>query len=227
MSQKGMQRSNSSFSDFDFDFSDSDSDEDNNSLIAQLSSQRLGSIARFASESSSSSLPDNDNVFRLIHAARLQSAVNTIDSLGDFDLVTSADLARFIALQSSLSASTFAESVITATTTAGVPTVGLFNILPPQLLRRSKGEVKITNTNLQKDSSNEPVEVLLSTITPIYNKKQSNIFPELFTVIDKIYDKVDHSTDLNNLNDKILELIKKVKDETTGLEGKYIKRVEP
>jgi hypothetical protein len=109
---------------------------------------------------------------------------------------------------------------------SSVPTVGLFNILPPQLLRRSKGEVKISNTNLQKDSSNEPVEVLFSTITPIYNKKQSSIFPELFTVIDKIYDKVDHSTDINKLNVEILKLIEKVRDETNGLESKYIKPVE-
>jgi hypothetical protein len=93
----------------------------------------------------------------------------------------------------------------------------MFNILPPQLLRRSKGEVKITNTNLQKDSSNEPVEVLLSTITPTYTKEHSNIYPELFTVVDKIYNKVDHSTDINAANAEILKLIEKVRDETTGL----------
>ena len=98
------------------------------------------------------------------------------------------------------------------------PTVGLFNILPPQLLRRSKGEVKITNTNLQKDSSNEPIEVLLSTITPMYNKKLSNIFPELFTVIDKIYDKIVSCPDLNKQNDEILDLIKMVQDKTADLE---------
>jgi hypothetical protein len=98
------------------------------------------------------------------------------------------------------------------------PTVGMFNILPPQLLRRSKGEVKITNTNLQKDSSKEPVEVLLSTITPTYTKEHSNIFPELFTVVDKIFDKIVSCPDLNAQNDKILDLIKMVQDKTADLE---------
>jgi hypothetical protein len=99
------------------------------------------------------------------------------------------------------------------------PTVGMFNILPPQLLRRSKGEVKITNTNLQKDSSKEPVEVLLSTITPTYNKEHSNIFPKLFTVVDKIFDKIVSCPDLNAQNDKILDLIKMVQDKTADLES--------
>lgn len=208
-----LKKSNSNISDISL------GNDDDNSSISNTST--LSGLNRFIIQSSADTLastsqrPLNSALLKL-NSLNLSRIAQTIAENNDVNPLIMANVASHIALMSAINST----KVITEIASS-VPTVGVFNILPPQLLRRSKGEVKITNTNFLKDSSNNPVEVLLSTITPTYNKKLSNIYPELFEVVDKIYNKVDHSTDLDKSNTEIVKLIEKVKDETTGL-AKYI-----
>jgi hypothetical protein len=212
-----LQRSYSNISDLSDDLSDDydsrvdDNDSSLSSLLSELSNNSLQSFARSLSSLESNALSINPSVLNRLNMHSLASIAQTISRPGVSNGLTNYNVANLIVLQSAISA----QRANTKKNAPPVSTVGMPNILPPQLLRRSKGEVKITNTNLQ-DPKNNPVEVLLSTITPTYGN-QSEIFPELLTVIDKIYDKIASCPDLKTQNDEILKLIKKVKQETAGL----------
>lgn len=172
------------------------------------------------------------NSMSSINSLVVDMAASVLSSSGSYNNSVSSDLvstANSLTIQNATlfsAASTISKTVTeNAPAVTDTPTAGLFTILPPQLLRRSKGEVKITNTNLQS-SNKTPIEVLTSTITPTYNKKKSTIYPELFEVVDKIFDKVvscPHLScpELNEENEKLVKLIEIVKNETASLAKTY------